>query len=97
MERQPAVYLLASRFHGVIYTGVTAHLQRRIYQHKHHLVESFCQRYQVDRLVWYELHSDMYSAIIREKQLKNWKRDWKIELIEANNPAWEDLYPTILG
>ena len=96
MERQPAVYLLASRFHGVIYTGVTAHLQQRVYQHKHNLVEGFCQRYNVDRLVWYEQYDDMYTAISREKQLKSWRRAWKIDLIEADNPDWKDLYPTIL-
>ena len=97
MERKPAVYLLASRFHGVIYTGVTAHLPQRIFQHKQKLVEGFCQRYDVDRLVWFELHIDMYNAICREKQIKTWKRAWKIKMIEAENPDWKDLYPDILG
>ena len=96
MRRQPAVYLLASKFHGVLYTGVTSNLQQRIGQHRLKLVDGFCRRYNVERLVWFELHADMYSAIVREKRIKTWKRAWKIELIEASNPDWKDLFSEIL-
>jgi putative endonuclease len=97
MDRNPAVYILASRYQGVLYTGVTSNLPQRIWQHKQKLVDGFCRQYNVDRLVWYESHADIYAAIVREKQIKKWKRAWKIELIEAGDPAWDDLYDTILG
>jgi len=96
MECNPAVYILASKYRGVLYTGVTSNLPQRIWQHKQKLVDGFCRQYNVDRLAWFELHVDIYAAIVREKQIKKWKRAWKIELIEANNPAWDDLYETIL-
>jgi putative endonuclease len=97
MDCNPAVYILASKFHGVLYTGVTSNLPHRIGQHKQKHGDGFCRRYNVDRLVWFESCGDMYSAIVREKQIKKWKRSWKIELIEAGNPAWDDLYQEILG
>ena len=97
MDCNPAVYLLASRYQGVLYTGVTANLPQRIWQHKQKLIDGFCRRYNVDRLVWFESLADIYAAFVREKQIKKWKRAWKVELIEAGNPAWDDLYDLILG
>jgi len=97
MDCNPAVYILASKYQGVLYTGVTGNLPQRIWQHKQKLVDGFCRQYNVERLVWFEPHADIYAAIVREKQIKKWKRAWKIELIEAGNPAWDDLYDTILG
>jgi len=93
--KQPCVYILASKPHGTLYIGVTSNLVARIYQHKTDLVAGFSQRYSVHRLVYIELHQDMYAAITREKQLKRWKREWKIRLIEEKNPQWQDLYPEL--
>ena len=91
MAKQPCVYILASRPCGTLYIGVTAHLLARLYQHRTGSMPGFTARYGVCRLVWYEFHADMPSAIAREKQLKAWRRDWKIALIEEDNPRWEDL------
>jgi len=91
------VYLLASRRHGTLYVGVTSDLIRRLHQHRESLADGFTKRYGVKRLVWFESTSDVMAAIRREKQLKNWKREWKIALIERGNPEWKDLYPSILG
>ena len=96
MKKQPAVYMLASRRNGTLYTGVTSDLVKRIWEHKNNMVEGFTQRYGVHLLVWYELHASMEAAIQREKRLKGWKRAWKLELIESTNPGWQDLYPTIV-
>ena len=96
MNKQPAVYILASKRNGTLYIGVTSDLVKRIWQHKNKMIEGFTRRYNVHQLVWYELHSTMESAITREKRLKDWKRKWKLELIESNNPKWEDLYNTII-
>ena len=90
--KQPCVYLLASRPRGVLYLGVTSNLARRIWEHRNDFVPGFTARYRVHRLVWYEVHDSMYEAISREKALKKWKRDWKIELIEKTNPEWRDLF-----
>lgn len=90
--KQPCVYILASKRHGTLYIGVTSDLLERIYQHKQKFVKGFTKRYKVDKLVYFETHEDMESAIKREKQLKAWNRQWKIELIEKNNPHWRDLY-----
>ena len=95
MNRQPAVYILASKRNGTLYTGVTSDLVKRIWEHRNNLVEGFTKRYGVHRLVWYELHESMESAIQREKRLKKWKRVWKLALIESANPDWQDLYQTI--
>ena len=95
-RRQPCVYMLASRKNGTIYVGVTSHLISRIWQHKNDVVEGFSNRYAVHLLVWYELHATMESAIMREKQLKDWRRAWKTRLIEGANPQWADLYQTLL-
>ena len=90
------VYILCSKRNGTLYIGVTSDLVRRIWEHRNDLVEGFTKRYGVHRLVWYELHKSMESAIQREKRLKEWRRTWKLELIERTNPDWEDLYDTIV-
>ena len=92
MNKEPCVYILASRRNGTLYTGVTSSLIKRVWEHKSDLVEGFTKRYGVHILVWYELHSSMESAITREKAIKEWKRRWKLELIEGINPGWRDLY-----
>jgi putative endonuclease len=92
MERQPCVYILASRRNGTLYTGVTRYPVQRIWQHKERLVRGFTKKYGVHLLVYIELHAAMPAAIQREKQIKEWKRAWKIELIESVNPEWRDLY-----
>jgi len=91
VNKQPAVYILASKRNGTLYIGVTSDLVKRIWEHKNDMVEGFTNRYNVHQLVWYELHATMESAITREKRLKNWKRKWKLELIESINPDWQDL------
>ena len=84
--KQPAVYMLASRRNGTLYTGVTSDLAKRIWEHRNDIVEGFTKRYGVHSLVYFELHDDMPEAIRREKQIKKWNRAWKIELIERTNP-----------
>ncbi|MBI5877117.1 MAG: GIY-YIG nuclease family protein [Chloroflexi bacterium] len=91
MTKQPCVYLLASRRNGTLYVSVTSNLLRRVWQHKSDEVDGFTKRYSVHLLVWYELHDSMASAIARAKTIKEWKRKWKLELIEASNPEWLDL------
>ena len=86
------VYLLASKRNGTLYIGVTSDLVKRVHEHKNNLVDGFTKKYNVHNLVYYEATEDINSAITREKQLKKWKRAWKIELIEKNNPGWRDLY-----
>lgn len=93
--KQPCVYILASKRNGTLYIGVTSDLIKRVWQHNNNEVEGFTKKHQIHNLVWYELHQEMASAISREKQLKKWKRDWKIELIEESNSAWMDLYLSI--
>ena len=90
--KQPCVYILASRRNGTLYVGVTSNLVQRVWQHKNDLVAGFTKRYGVHTLVWYESHETMESAIGREKAIKEWKRAWKLELIEKGNPAWLDLF-----
>jgi len=90
-EKHPAVYILASKRNGTLYTGVTSDLARRVWEHKSDLVEGFTQKYGVHMLVYYEWHDDMRSAIIREKQIEKWNRTWKLRLIERENPEWRDL------
>ena len=96
MNKQPAVYILASKRNGTLYIGATSDVVKRIWEHKNNLVKGFTARYSVHQLVWYEIHESMESAIQREKRLKEWKRDWKMELIEKTNPDWQDLYYTIV-
>jgi len=93
---QPAVYILASQRNGTLYTGVTSDLLRRIYEHREGMVPGFTRKYGVKLLVWFEMHATMEHAIIRETRIKGWKRAWKLELIEAANPDWRDLYETLL-
>ena len=96
MNNKPAVYILATKRKGTLYIGVTSDLTKRIWKHKNNLVEGFTKKYHVHQLVWHELHESMESAIVREKRLKDWKRAWKLELIESKNPDWLDLYDTIV-
>ena len=88
----PCVYILASKRNGTLYIGVTSDLVRRVWEHKNDLARGFTKEHGVHTLVWYEVHPTMDSAITREKRLKNWKREWKLDLIEGVNPMWDDLY-----
>jgi len=97
MDRHPAVYILANAPRGTLYIGVTSNLFKRIWIHKNHMVRGFTQRYDLNKLVWYEAHESMEAAICREKSLKYWKRIWKIQLIEETNPTWRDLYSDFNG
>jgi len=96
VDRQPAVYILASKRNGTLYAGVTSNLQKRVWEHKNDIVKGFTRKYQVHLLVWYELHETMESAILREKRIKGWNREWKVKLIENSNPDWKDLYYSIV-
>jgi putative endonuclease len=89
------VYILASNRNGTLYIGVTNDLQRRVYEHKSKVIESFTKKYNVDTLVWYESTESIESAILKEKQLKKWNRAWKIKMIEEKNFEWKDLYSTL--
>lgn len=89
--KQYIVYILCNRPHGAIYIGITSNLAGRLWQHREKLMEGFTKKYGMAQLVYYEIHDHPESAIIREKQLKRWKREWKIELIEKKNPGWADL------
>jgi putative endonuclease len=95
-EKQPCVYILASQKNGTLYIGVTSNLVQRVWQHKNNEVEGFTKKYQIHQLVYFEQHETMESAIIREKRLKKWKREWKINLIEKENPEWHDLWSSIV-
>jgi putative endonuclease len=86
---------MASRRHGTLYAGVTSNPGQRVRQHREGLIPGFTRRYGVKLLVWYEFHDTMIAAITREKQIKEWRRAWKIELIERMNPDWRDLYPDL--
>ncbi|MNK84592.1 GIY-YIG nuclease superfamily protein [compost metagenome] len=92
MAKQPAVYILASKRNGTLYTGVTSDLVRRVWEHKSDLLQGFTHRYAIQLLVYFELHDSMLAAIEREKQIKKWNRAWKLKLIEQGNPRWRDLY-----
>ena len=93
---QPCVYILANKRNGTLYTGVTSNLPKRIWEHKTKVVDGFTKKYSVDKLVWYELHETMESAITREKAIKFWKRSWKLKTIEEMNPDWDDLYNELI-
>ena len=95
--RQPAVYILASKRNGTLYTGVTSDLIKRVWQHKNNLAEGFTKQYSVHRLVYYELAEEMIATIAREKQIKGGSRARKLALIESMNPEWGDLYDDLLG
>ncbi|MBS0271912.1 MAG: GIY-YIG nuclease family protein [Proteobacteria bacterium] len=89
------VYIMASKPKGTLYIGVTNNLIRRVYEHKNGLVDGFTKRYEIKLLVYFETHDYVYNALQREKNLKHWKRQWKINIIEELNPHWKDLYETI--
>lgn len=91
MENQYYVYILASKRNGTLYVGMTTNLQNRLYEHKNKIVPGFSQKYNIDKLVYFEITTDVKSAIAREKQFKKWNRAWKLELIEKYNPEWNDL------
>lgn len=95
--KQPAVYIVTNKPHGTLYTGVTSQLIKRVHQHKSHVVKGFTVKYNGTHLVHYELYEDMNQAIQREKNIKHWLREWKIALIEKNNPEWRDLWGEIIG
>ena len=92
---QPCIYILASKPYGTLYVGVTSNVRHRIWEHRSDLVEGFTKEHQVHRLVYFEFHATMADAILWEKRIKKWRRDWKIELIERDNPDWRDLYGDI--
>jgi putative endonuclease len=94
-EREYYIYILASKRNGTLYIGVTNDLKRRVYEHKEKIISGFTAKYNVDKLVYYEAFGDVGEAIYREKQLKKWNRNWKIELIEDFNACWSDLYDNI--
>ena len=96
MQKQSAVYILSNKRNGTLYTGVTSDLTKRIWQHRNDLVDGFSKKNSTHLLVYYEVHDDMINAITREKQIKAWKREWKINVIEEFNPYWRDLYPEII-
>jgi putative endonuclease len=89
------VYILASKVYGTLYVGVTSDLIKRIWEHKEHVVDGFTKQHGVTNLVWYECHDSIVFAIAREKQIKEWRRDWKVNLIQTMNPEWRDLYDDI--
>jgi putative endonuclease len=95
VRTMPFVYLLASKPYGTLYVGSTFELARRVWQHKTRAIPGFTARYGVDRLVWFETHEHLETALVRERQIKKWKRDWKINLSERDNPHWADLYPSL--
>jgi putative endonuclease len=96
MDKQYYVYILASRKNGTLYIGITSNLVKRIWEHKEKVVKGFNSKYGVDRLVYYEIFDDPENAIKKEKRLKEYKRQWKIDLIEKGNPEWKDLYEEIV-
>ncbi|PCI44021.1 MAG: GIY-YIG nuclease [Moraxellaceae bacterium] len=94
-QKQPCVYILASKKNGTLYLGVTSNLIQRIWQHKNNQAQGFTEEYSVHQLVYFEQHEEMAAAITREKQIKKWNRQWKINLIEKENSQWKDLWPKI--
>lgn len=90
------VYIMCNKNNTVLYIGVTHNLVKRIFEHKEKVVKSFSQKYQLNKLVYYEIFTDPICAITREKQLKNWHRKWKVNLIETTNPSWKDLYEALI-
>ncbi|MBS0359225.1 MAG: GIY-YIG nuclease family protein [Proteobacteria bacterium] len=91
------VYILTNQRNGTLYIGVTSDLIKRVWQHKNKLVDGFTSKYDINKLVYFELHEDVEAAIAQEKRLKRWKRAWKVVLIEKQNPYWDDLYESIIG
>ena len=95
MQKEPVLYILVSHKDGTLYIGVTSNLVKRVYEHKNNLVDGFTKQYGVHLLVYYEIHQTMEEAILREKQMKKWKREYKVNLIEVDNLRWNDLYSEI--
>ena len=96
MEKAYYVYMLASERYGTLYTGMTSDLVKRVWQHRQEFVDGFTKQYGVKKLVWFEVHTNPISAIAREKQIKKWNRTWKIELIQKQNPRWDELFDAII-
>jgi len=96
-QKLPVVYLLANKRNGTLYIGVTSDLIKRVWEHKNNVIAGFTKTYSVHRLVYFELHADMYSAITREKKIKKWSRAWKLDLIEKDNTTGRDLYAEIIN
>ena len=94
--KQYYVYILASKRNGTLYIGVTNNLLKRVSEHKSNIIEGFTKKYNVHDLVYYETHNDIYDAITREKRMKKWKRQYKMNLIEKLNPDWTDLYKVLM-
>ena len=90
------VYIITNKPYGTLYTGVTNNLIRRIYEHRNGLAEGFSKQHDLHRLVWYEVHEEIVPAITREKSIKKWRRSWKVNVIQAMNPSWDDLYDSIV-
>lgn len=97
MDKQPCTYILCSQRNGILYVGVTSALSLRMFQHVQGLVDGFTKRYRIKQLVDYEMHTTMPEAIAREKQLKSWRRAWKVKLIESVNPEWKNLFEQSTG
>ena len=97
MEKQFYIYILANKQYGALYTGITSDLLKKVYEHKHGMMEGFTKEHGVKKLVYYEVVKDVISAIEREKRMKKWNRQWKIELIQSLNPDWDDLYNALIG
>ena len=93
---QAYVYIMASKRNGTLYIGVTSNLIKRVYEHKNDLTDGFTKKYKVHHLVYYEIFDDIREAIYREKKMKTWQKNWKMELIEKNNPKWRDLYDDLI-
>lgn len=96
MDKKGYVYILASKPYGTLYIGVTSDLIGRVWDHKHNIIKGFTQKYNVHMLVWYQEFELITDAIYKEKQLKEWHRNWKIRLIKETNPCWKDLYEKII-
>jgi len=96
MEKLPCVYILTNQRNGTLYVGVTSNLPKRIWEHKNKVITGFTEKYDLNQLVWYEVHESMESAIQREKAIKFWKRKWKLKAIERLNPGWRDLYEDLI-
>ena len=97
MDKNFCVYMMANKKRGVIYTGISSNLVERVYKHKNKLTGDFSKRYNLSKLVYFEMCDTAEAAILREKRIKKWNRDWKIELIEKTNPEWNDLYDKIVS
>ncbi len=95
--KQFFVYMLSNKRNGTLYTSVSSDLIKRVYEHKNNLADGFTKKYDVHRLIWYEIHKTAETAITREKQIKKWNRKWKLELIEEGNPDWKDLYDELMN